>query len=155
MSSADPRKRPAPASSPALQTQQMHHNFAPSPLSPDPFLKWNTTASDTAYHDLTNPYNMNNFNANNLQQAQRQAMPPPSSTQLARRPVNRQLMSTGQHSLDNSWGSFGEDGLLNGNSNPLEEHDNIERLEERAAAAKRDAQAKRKQIPPFVQKLSR
>ncbi|KAH6669974.1 putative heat shock factor protein [Halenospora varia] len=36
----------------------------------------------------------------------------------------------------------------------LEENDNIELLEERAAIAKRDAQSKRKQIPPFVQKLS-
>jgi heat shock transcription factor len=37
----------------------------------------------------------------------------------------------------------------------MEENDSIERLEERAAIAKRDAQSKRKQIPPFVQKLSR
>ncbi|KAL3427880.1 HSF-type DNA-binding protein [Phlyctema vagabunda] len=36
----------------------------------------------------------------------------------------------------------------------MEENDNIELLEERAAVAKRDAQSKRKQIPPFVQKLS-
>jgi len=37
----------------------------------------------------------------------------------------------------------------------MEENDNIELLEEKATVAKRDAQAKRKQIPPFVQKLSR
>jgi hypothetical protein len=37
----------------------------------------------------------------------------------------------------------------------MDEHDNVERLEEMAQRAKRDAQAKRKQIPPFVQKLSR
>ena len=37
----------------------------------------------------------------------------------------------------------------------IEESDSIERLEEKAAIAKRDAQSKRKQIPPFVQKLSR
>ncbi|EHL03013.1 putative Heat shock factor protein [Glarea lozoyensis 74030] len=36
----------------------------------------------------------------------------------------------------------------------MEESDNIELLEEKAAVAKRDAQSKRKQIPPFVQKLS-
>lgn len=39
--------------------------------------------------------------------------------------------------------------------NPLDENDNIALLEERAARAKRDAQANRKQIPPFVQKLGR
>jgi heat shock transcription factor len=37
----------------------------------------------------------------------------------------------------------------------MEENDNIELLEERAAVAKREATSKRKQIPPFVQKLSR
>ncbi|KAG9229882.1 putative heat shock factor protein [Amylocarpus encephaloides] len=43
----------------------------------------------------------------------------------------------------------GQDG-----NNRLSEADNIELLEEKAAVAKRDAQSKRKQIPPFVQKLS-
>lgn len=33
--------------------------------------------------------------------------------------------------------------------------DNVEVLEELAQKAKREAQGKRKQIPPFVQKLSR
>jgi heat shock transcription factor len=37
----------------------------------------------------------------------------------------------------------------------MDEQDSIERLEERALRAKKEAQAKRKQIPPFVQKLSR
>ena len=39
-----------------------------------------------------------------------------------------------------------------------EEHveaDSVEVLEEKAQKAKREAQAKRKTIPPFVQKLSR
>jgi heat shock transcription factor len=39
--------------------------------------------------------------------------------------------------------------------NETAEQDNIEKLEEMAQKAKRDAQGKRKQIPPFVQKLSR
>ena len=33
--------------------------------------------------------------------------------------------------------------------------DDIEALEQRAQVAKREAQARRKQIPPFVQKLNR
>lgn len=37
----------------------------------------------------------------------------------------------------------------------MEESNSIERLEERAAIAKRDAQSKQKRIPQFVQKLSR
>lgn len=42
-----------------------------------------------------------------------------------------------------------------GPNGAIEESDSIERLEERATVAKREAQSKRKQIPPFVQKLSR
>ena len=37
----------------------------------------------------------------------------------------------------------------------VQETNNIEVLEEMAQKAKRDAQGKRKGIPPFVQKLSR
>ncbi len=37
----------------------------------------------------------------------------------------------------------------------MEENDNIELLEAKAVIARKEAQAKRKQIPPFVQKLSR
>ncbi|KAK7980927.1 aldehyde dehydrogenase [Apiospora arundinis] len=54
------------------------------------------------------------------------------------------------------WGSYGDESLVqqqNSNST-TEEHDNIEVLEERAQRAKRESQAKRKQIPPFVQKLN-
>ena len=85
----------------------------------------------------------------------------PSSTQLARRPINRQLVPTAQRmAQDNSgvrWGGQFGDEMLDpqGANGIMEETDNLELLEERAAVAKRDAQSKRKQIPPFVQKLSR
>lgn len=85
-----------------------------------------------------------------------------ASTQLARRPINRQLVPTAQRMThDNSgdqWGGqFGDESILDpqGANGLMEENDNIELLEERAAVAKREAQSKRKQIPPFVQKLSR
>ena len=83
-----------------------------------------------------------------------------SSTQLARRPMNRQMVQTAPRAtFDNTndpWGPFGDDSLLDPqNQNGMEETDNIELLEEKAVIAKRDAQSKRKQIPPFVQKLSR
>lgn len=57
--------------------------------------------------------------------------------------------------MADSWGQFGDDTGLDLNPVAMEETDNIEALEEKATAAKREAQAKRKQIPPFVQKLSR
>lgn len=55
------------------------------------------------------------------------------------------------------WAGFGDDGSLlpQNQSEDLTETDNVELLEEMAQKAKRDAQGKRKQIPPFVQKLSR
>jgi heat shock transcription factor len=53
-------------------------------------------------------------------------------------------------------GQYGDESILDPQSaSGMVEEDNIELLEERAAVAKRDAQSKRKQIPPFVQKLSR
>jgi heat shock transcription factor len=54
-----------------------------------------------------------------------------------------------------SWNSFGDDAFLHPSNGAVDENDNIEALEERARRAKKEAQAKRKQIPPFVQKLSR
>jgi heat shock transcription factor len=56
------------------------------------------------------------------------------------------------------WANFvgDENALLQQNgSETMTTQENIEALEEQAQKAKRDAQAKRKQIPPFVQKLSR
>lgn len=71
------------------------------------------------------------------------------SGQLVRRNPNQQLTARGR----NAWDAFN-----NGNQGQwpegVEEEDERD-LEQRAMLAKRDAQSKRKQIPPFVQKLSR
>lgn len=75
--------------------------------------------------------------------------------------MNRALVPTGVRqnfdSASDPWSFVGEDSSLlqqqpNGN---LTETDNVEVLEEMAHKAMREAQQKRKQIPPFVQKLSR
>ncbi|KAI9792275.1 MAG: stress-responsive transcription factor hsf1 [Peltula sp. TS41687] len=81
------------------------------------------------------------------------------STQLARRPANQQqLVARAARQFadgDDGWSDHADgayDGQVeNGYSNG---DDDIEALERRAAIAKREAQAKRKQIPPFIQKLS-
>lgn len=91
------------------------------------------------------------------------AVAPPSaapSTALARRGANNQLVTTNRSfnsQPNDQWSGFGDDSLMTQqNGGPrVDEHDNIEVLEERAQRAKREAQAKRKQIPPFVQKLNR
>ena len=103
-------------------------------------------------------FKVNNYGAGAA--ANLQYDPTPSTT-IARRPNNRQLVPTAQRnpydiSVD-PWHPFGDDTMLDPqfNGGRMEENDNIELLEEKAAVAKRDAQSKRKQIPPFVQKLSR
>ncbi|PHH88862.1 hypothetical protein CDD83_6962 [Cordyceps sp. RAO-2017] len=87
---------------------------------------------------------------------------PASSNSLARRPANQALVPTNPRtSYDSSvepWTGYGDDnGALLQQTNGgegLVEQDNVEMLEEMAQKAKREAQSKRKQIPPFVQKLS-
>jgi heat shock transcription factor, other eukaryote len=141
-----------------MGAQQLQQDYStPAQLTNDQFLRWSQTGDNTNYAD---PYNMNSFAGNSMTGQQYQQPVPASSTQLARRPMNRQMVPTASRAtFDNPndpWGPFGDDGLLDPqNPNGVEETDNIELLEEKAVIAKRDAQSKRKQIPPFVQKLSR
>ncbi|KAH7370888.1 hypothetical protein BKA65DRAFT_472062 [Rhexocercosporidium sp. MPI-PUGE-AT-0058] len=162
MPPTNPRKRAAPGSSPGVQSNQMPQSYtAPSQVSNADFLNWNQQPDNTHYADQSG-YHMNNYAGAGMSQAPFDQSVPAASTQLARRPNNnnRQLVPTAQRmAFDNQidpWGQFGDESILdpqNGNG-VMEENDNIELLEERAAVAKRDAQSKRKQIPPFVQKLS-
>lgn len=170
MATPNPRKRAAPDSSPAVQNLQMpHQQFsqpapAMSPADADFLYRSQGGGKNGTYQDPA--YNMNIYGGNDGLSAPPydQTVPAPSapSTQLARRPINRQLVQTGQRPAfdvtgvpNDPWGQFGDDALMDPQQAQMEENDNIELLEEKAAVAKRDAQAKRKQIPPFVQKLSR
>lgn len=135
---------------------------APSQLSNADFLRWSQGTENPNFADAGG-FNMNSFGggAGGMSQQQYDASLPGSSTQLARRPINSQLVTTAPRSTYDStvesWAPFGDESTMDPqNANgTMEESDSIERLEERAAIAKRDAQSKRKQIPPFVQKLSR
>lgn len=69
-----------------------------------------------------------------------------NSGQLIRRNPNQQLAQAPRR---NQWDGFAAE------PQQWETVDDDEELEQKAAVAKKDAQAKRKQIPPFVQKLSR
>lgn len=131
---------------------------APSQVSNAEFLQWSQGPDNTTYPDPAT-FNLNSYTGNGITQAPYDQSVPATSTQLARRPINRQLVPTGQRpGYDNTgdpWGQFGDDSILDSkNPGAMEETDSIEALEEKATAAKREAQAKRKQIPPFVQKLS-
>jgi heat shock transcription factor len=156
MPPANSRKRPAPGTSPAVQNQPAQPAFAPAQLSNDQFLQWGQPQNGN-YPDPTT-FNTNIYGGEQVSQGPYPPSVPATSTQLARRPMNRSLVSTAPRSFDDMndpWGGFGGDPMDVQNSNGMEESDNIELLEEKAAVAKREAQAKRKQIPPFVQKLSR
>jgi heat shock transcription factor len=156
------KKRSAPGSSPAMQTAQIPQTYvAPThQVSNQEYARYNQNAEGQVYQDPST-YNMTAYGGSGIPQGQYELSSPSQpnqmqSTQLARRPINRQLVPTGQR-YDNSidtW--FGDDPMQDSQQgNGMEESDNIELLEEKAAVAKRDAQSKRKQIPPFVQKLSR
>ena len=83
------------------------------------------------------------------------------SNALARRQANTALVPTntrtGYNTSVEPWTGVGDDISLlpHDDNDDLVEEDSVEVLEEMAQKAKREAQAKRKQIPPFVQKLSR
>ena len=161
MPPSNPRKRPAPGSTSTVQPSQMQQGYSASAGAQADYMQWDQGANDTEFPDPTAGYKMNSYGNAPFSQAQYEHSSGAPSTQLARRPLNRQLVPTAQRvSNDNTvdqWGHFGDDSMLDPQSSNglLEENDNIELLEERATVAKRDAQSKRKQIPPFVQKLSR
>ena len=83
------------------------------------------------------------------------------STQMVRRNANQQVVQQQAPGFLQPWQDLG-DAMGAGGGAPgapgttaWDNSDEEENLEAKALAAKKDAQAKRKQIPPFVQKLSR
>jgi heat shock transcription factor len=129
-----------------------------SPVQPDPMFRWNSGVDGNGFVDA-GASGVNAFSMLPTPGSYTQAVPAPS-TALARRQNSRALVPTAPRApFDrgaDSWTGYGEDPSYHQAANPtMDEHDSIERLEEMAQRAKREAQAKRKQIPPFVQKLSR
>jgi heat shock transcription factor len=142
------RKRRAPGASPQAPMQTYQQDTS---LPADQYMNWNDSNVGT---------DMNVFNDPTLYDYTNSAMgghnrvvslegvddgTDMNSGQLIRRNQNQQLASRrGQ------W-----DGYPSPTQQQWETVDDDEELEQKAAIAKKDAQTKRKQIPPFVQKLSR
>lgn len=151
------RKRPAPGASPLVQQQQP----APTSISAgsshmsDQYLHWQQNLANGAsnYPDSAPNYNPNLYNGMN--QPQPMNAPTTASKQIARRPGGQQMVSrTAFNNVGNdTWPIISEDGL----PQPSEQTwlNNSDDLDQKAQVAQRETQAKRKQIPPFVQKLSR
>jgi hypothetical protein len=145
------RKRPAPGSVPIgqqpLQPLPQYPTASPQ-LSDDQFLRWGQNPqANGAASSYPDPSDFNNptYSSN-----QTNSMP---SNQLTRRPTN-QLANRGKPYSD-SGGTW-----VDPNQGPTDPVDGSwtekdEDLEQKAQLAKRDAMSKRKQIPPFVQKLAR
>ncbi|KFY68514.1 hypothetical protein V498_10620, partial [Pseudogymnoascus sp. VKM F-4517 (FW-2822)] len=160
---ANSRKRPAPGASPVPNLAMQNQPFPPPPppqqqeAANEQYMRWNQAATDNAVFPDMN-FGMAPYGTNGVSNAPFQQAVPAQSTQLARRPVNQQLVPTAsrtQFDNPNEWGLTAEDMFdPNAQMGGHAENDSIERLEERAQVAKREAQAKRKQIPPFVQKLN-
>jgi heat shock transcription factor, other eukaryote len=163
------RKRRAPGASPQVQQPSNTQNSYPQEtgnISTEPYLNdWNdpsvigdmSTGLDPALYAYANlAGNMggvggqSNHNRIISLDGQNEGIAgggDNSSGQLVRRNQNQQLAARGS----TPWDAFASG--QQGGWDHVEEED--EELEQKAMIAKREAQAKRKQIPPFVQKLSR
>ncbi|KAJ9302794.1 hypothetical protein DTO271G3_168 [Paecilomyces variotii] len=146
------RKRPAPGASPAMHPQMASiSSYSPNQgpqLSNDQFLQWGQNTSPTAVNPAVFP-DMNSYNASYVSSQDSSATP--TSTQLARRPMSQIVSRTRSYDQPQS-------PLIDHNGSNVSETggwgESLPELQQRALIAKREAQAKRKQIPPFVQKLS-
>ncbi|EDU40034.1 Heat shock factor protein HSF8 [Pyrenophora tritici-repentis] len=141
------RKRRAPGASPQAPTQTYQHDI---PAPADQYINWNESATggDMNFNDppLYDNYGTSMGGGHNrvvsLDSYNDNAQ---MSGQLVRRNTNQQLAPAPRR---NQWDGFPSP------TQQWETVDDDEELEQKAALAKKDAQAKRKQIPPFVQKLS-
>lgn len=145
------RKRPAPGASPIIpQMAPMPPANPGTQLSNDQFLQWGQNPPNMVNPSLPDPnaYNPVAFPPNQDMHASAAA-----PGQIARRPPQNQLVNRNRGYeqppapyVDNAGGNAGESGAW---------EENLDELYKRAMAAKKDAQARRRQIPPFVQKLRR
>lgn len=148
------RKRPAPGASPMMQQPAAQQNYQYPQMTDNtnyPNYDFsNSLPPDQKYSDPS-AYDTNNYNAYGLNHAQPQTYgvnvgPMQPSTELVRRTRNQQLAP--QNGQQEQWSN------VQGMGPPVYDEDDAE-LERRAEIAKTEGQAKRKQIPPFIQKLSR
>ncbi|KAL4805025.1 hypothetical protein BDV18DRAFT_23942 [Aspergillus unguis] len=145
------RKRPAPGTSPVVHTQlgqlPNYTQASGSPLSNDQFLQWGQNSTSNALSS----FDPNSYNTGaGLPQPHDISGGAVSANQIARRQPANQMVNRSRN-YEQPSASLPEQGNAPGESGWSE---SLEELYKRALTAKREAQAKRKQIPPFVQKLS-
>jgi heat shock transcription factor len=129
-------------------------------MSTDQYLNWDDAAImnnvASAYPDPS-LYDSNMYTTNtngSMPQVSGTNLPTDPATysgQLVKRNTNQQLAARGR----SPWETFNGDSGGGQQAGGWENTDDDEELEQKAMLARKDAQSKRKQIPPFVQKLSR
>lgn len=152
------RKRPAPGASPVgygQQNQQMQNAYVqPAPLTDDQFFNWGAN-SDPATYQAQPMYGMHQ----SQYPPQAASAPSNQANQLARRPINqavtRQPQANGQWTTEQSASAVNQQQQQQQQETSTAWSDDINDLVAKAQVAKREAQSKRKQIPPFVLKLHR
>ncbi|RMZ83909.1 hypothetical protein DV737_g1462, partial [Chaetothyriales sp. CBS 132003] len=154
MSSGLSRKRRAPGAAPVgfQQVQQPNNMYGQNinQLSDDQFLQWSQPAQSTS----TNPYQeASAFPAGSDADIKYTVNAQNSSAQLSHRSVSQVVA---RPRCDGAATTQAWPDAANGVQSQAEGAwaDDIQELERKAQIAQRDAQAKRKQIPPFVQKLN-
>ena len=154
MSQGSSRKRPAPGASPLGHEKLRDIKDVQYSMAPPEFTQQTPSNTLPNYEDPTNygtanltSYLHNSNMPNNLPAS-------PLGNQVVRRQPDNQIDP--MMSYNNSDYPLGTDygGLQQSTEDgwPAAQYDD---LDQKALIAKRDAQAKRKQIPPFIQKLSR
>ena len=154
MSQGGSRKRPAPGASPLGHEKLRDMKDVQYSMAPPDFTQQTSSNTLPNYEDPTNygtpnltSYLHNSNIPNNLPAS-------PLGNQIARRQPDNQIVP--MMSYNNSDYPLETDyrGLQQSTEDtwPAAQYDD---LDQKALTAKRDAQAKRKQIPPFIQKLSR
>ena len=127
-------------------------NYSASPqIQNDQFLNWGQDGSNGRLPGY--PEQPMNFNPNIYNTLNSPTATPEASNQLTRRPVSQHVATRGQYNGggDEVWTV--DDALQQPSDESWNNDDAI--LTKKAMIAKKEAQAKRKSIPPFVQKLSR
>ena len=150
------RKRPAPGASPMDRHQQqtiMTHNDNLPHFSDDQYMQWNAqqaTNSIPNYPDPTGSFSPKLYNGTVQSPADYNG----ATKQVVRRPISNMVTRGSSQNVSNGTWQPSTNGNVTQVTEKAWQSDGND-LEQRAIAAEREARAKRKQIPPFVQKLSR
>ena len=151
------RKRAAPGASPMVQqppTTTTTYNLSSATMQNDQTVRWNQDNGNTGTSNYPDP--VGSFSPtiyNTFPQAA--AIQSEPSNQLTRSNIGHRAVARG--TFNNGDGEAWTD-FTNGTLQPPREEGWVkddDNLEKRALIAKREAQGKRKLIPPFIQKLSR